>query len=76
MATYQAVIIGAGRMAGTIDDEVVSYPALVRPYSHAAGYAAVPEVELVAFAIIESSRLGGAGVSAPIENREFWMYSH
>ncbi len=50
MARYKAVIIGAGRMAGTIDDEVVNYPACIRPYSHAAGYATVPEVELAAFA--------------------------
>jgi predicted dehydrogenase len=50
MARYRAVIIGAGRMAGTIDDEVVDYPACVRPYSHAAGYAAVEDVELTAFA--------------------------
>jgi len=50
MSTLRAVIIGAGRMAGTIDDEVIHYPACTRPYSHAAGYAAVPEVELVAFA--------------------------
>ena len=58
-------------MAGTIDDEVVSYPALVRPYSHAAGYAAVPEVELVAFADVDENK-----VTVPIGNRAFWMYSH
>ncbi|NPV46943.1 MAG: Gfo/Idh/MocA family oxidoreductase [Armatimonadetes bacterium] len=50
MARYRAVIVGAGRMAGTIDDEVVDYAACIRPYSHAAGYAEVPEVKLVAFA--------------------------
>ncbi len=50
MAKYRAVIVGAGRMAGTIDDEVLEYDACVLPYSHAAGYAAVPDVELVAFA--------------------------
>ena len=50
MARYKAVIVGAGRMAGTIDDEVVDYPACIRPYSHAAGYAEVPAVELAAFA--------------------------
>jgi len=50
MAGLKAAIIGAGRMAGTIDDEVIHYPACIRPYSHAAGYAQVPEVEVVAFA--------------------------
>ena len=50
MARYKAVIVGAGRMAGTIDDECRDYPAVTLPYSHAAGYAQVPEVELVAFA--------------------------
>ncbi|MBI2300953.1 MAG: Gfo/Idh/MocA family oxidoreductase [Armatimonadetes bacterium] len=50
MAHYKAVIVGAGRMAGTIDDECVDYPGVALPYCHAAGYAAVPEVELLAFA--------------------------
>jgi predicted dehydrogenase len=50
MARHKAVIVGAGRMAGTIDDECLDYAACMLPYSHAAGYAAVPEVELVAFA--------------------------
>lgn len=50
MTRYTAVIVGAGRMAGTIDDECLDYPAVALPYSHAAGYAQVPEVALVAFA--------------------------
>jgi predicted dehydrogenase len=57
MARYKAVIIGAGRMAGTIDDECVDYPACTLPYSHAAGYAAVPEVELVAFADLNQEKV-------------------
>jgi len=57
MEQLKAAIIGAGRMAGTIDDEVVHYPACQRPYSHAAGYAAVPEVDLVAFADIDQAKV-------------------
>lgn len=57
MAKYKAVIVGAGRMAGTIDDEVVNYPACTNPYSHAAGYTAVPEVELAAFADLDAAKV-------------------
>jgi len=57
MAKYKAVIVGAGRMAGTIDDEVVEYRACTNPYSHAAGYTAVPEVELVAFADLDPAKV-------------------
>ncbi len=56
MAKFTAAIVGAGRMAGTIDDEVTNYPAMILPYSHAAGYAAIPEVELVAFADVEEDK--------------------
>jgi predicted dehydrogenase len=57
MAKYKAVIVGAGRMAGTIDDEVVEYDACSNPYSHAAGYAAVPEIELAAFADLDMAKV-------------------
>lgn len=57
MARYKAVIIGAGRMAGTIDDEVVEYAASSLPYSHAAGYMKVPEIELVAFADLDRTKV-------------------
>ncbi len=50
MKTYKAVIVGAGRMAGTIDDEMDDYRHFVLPYSHAAGYARFSEIELAAFA--------------------------
>lgn len=53
MSLLRAVIVGAGRMAGTIDDEMADYPDFVLPYSHAAGYAQVPEVELVAIADLD-----------------------
>src|SRR5512137_2996313 len=57
MARYKAVIIGAGRMAGTIDDECTRYEAVTLPYSHAAGYAEVDEVELRAFADLDMDKV-------------------
>ena len=57
MAKYKAVIVGAGRMAGTIDDECLDYPACTLPYCHAAGYAAVPEIELAAFADLDLGKV-------------------
>ncbi len=57
MASLKAVIVGAGRMGGTIDDEMHVYPHFVGPYSHAAGYAAVPEVDLVAFADTDEAKV-------------------
>lgn len=57
MAKYKAVIVGAGRMAGTIDDEVVDYDACMNPYSHAAGYAEFPEIELAAFADLDMTKV-------------------
>jgi len=57
VSRYRAVIIGAGRMAGTIDDEVLDYAACTLPYSHAAGYAEAPEVELTAFADLDPAKV-------------------
>ena len=41
---YRACLIGCGRMGATIDDEVND----TLPFSHAAGYTAVDNVDLVA----------------------------
>lgn len=57
MSKYKAVIVGAGRMAGTIDDEMSDYRYFTCPYSHAAGYALVPEVELVAVADLQADKV-------------------
>ncbi|MBC7261902.1 MAG: Gfo/Idh/MocA family oxidoreductase, partial [Chloroflexi bacterium] len=54
---FTAAIVGCGRMGGFIDDEVLDYPAVVLPYSHAAAYAAIPEVNLVAAADINEETL-------------------
>lgn len=56
MSRLTAVIVGAGRMGGTIDDEMGDYPRFVLPYSHAAAYAAIPEVEIVAFADTDEAK--------------------
>jgi predicted dehydrogenase len=67
----RAAIIGCGRMGGTIDDEVVHYPAIVLPYSHAATYAAVEGVALTALADVDRARLDGFGTrwQVPLAHR-------
>ena len=61
---FRVGIIGCGRMADTIEDEQISKRkthsyrgGLVLPYSHAAGYAAVKETEVVAACDIRQERL-------------------
>lgn len=50
MARYRAALIGLGRIASTIDDEVQGYSAVMLPYAHMACYREVPEIEVVAAA--------------------------
>jgi len=47
---YKAAIIGCGRIASTIDDEVQGHPGIAMPYAHAGGYLACPHTQLVAAA--------------------------
>lgn len=56
---FRVGIIGCGRMAGTIDDEMQPSHrgGLVLPYSHAAAYAIVEETEMVAACDIVPERL-------------------
>lgn len=54
---YRVAIVGCGRMAGSIDDEVLDYPAVALPYSHAAAYAQTPGVSLVAACDIQPEAL-------------------
>lgn len=56
MGKLKAVIVGAGRMAGTIDDEVRGELAWMLPYSHAAGYAEFPGIELAAIADLDPAK--------------------
>ena len=60
MPQHRAVIVGAGRMAGTIDDEVRGFPGQLLPYSHAAGYAVVPDVDVVAVSDVNEPRMDQA----------------
>lgn len=60
---YRVAIIGCGRMACTIDDEIDSllgWSGITLPYTHAGGYAAVPETEMVAACDIDPQRVEGA----------------
>jgi len=47
MARTRAAVIGLGRIASTIDDEIQVYDGHSLPYSHIACFRAVPEVEIV-----------------------------
>ena len=64
---YSAVVIGAGRMGGTIDDEVVDHPTVVLPFSHGAAYAAMEEIDLIGFAdvVVEKAEVLAKRYSAP-----------
>ena len=48
MAKYRVAIVGLGRMASTIDHEVVDYPAITLPYSIAAACMEIESMDLVA----------------------------
>lgn len=50
MVNYRAAIIGLGRIASTIDDEVAGQPAVMLPYSHMACLREIPGVQVVAAA--------------------------
>lgn len=59
---YRVCLIGCGRMGTTIDDEVKDHPhsQLWLPYSHAAGYSALEETELVAVSDIDPEKVKSA----------------
>jgi predicted dehydrogenase len=48
MARYRAALIGLGRIASTIGDEVEDSPGFLLPYGHMASYREVPEIDVVA----------------------------
>src|SRR5438093_12291620 len=55
--TYRVGIIGTGRIASTIQDEVEDGPFhWLLPYSHAGAYAAVPATRVVAAADTDATR--------------------
>ena len=57
VSQLKAAIIGCGRMAGSIDDEVRDYPAIIFPYSHAGTYQACDRTMLVAAADVIEDKL-------------------
>lgn len=57
MSELRAGVIGTGRAAGFIDDEVKDHPLIRTPYCHAAAYAEVGGVQLVAAASRGRERL-------------------
>ncbi len=48
VASYRAAIIGLGRIASTVDDEVRGRPGTMLPYAHMACYRDLPQIEVVA----------------------------
>ena len=48
MKTYRAALIGCGRMAGPIEEEVRDLPGMVLPYAHGDGFEACERTDLVA----------------------------
>jgi predicted dehydrogenase len=52
MGKYRVAIVGLGRMASTIDDEVRNYPAITLPYSIAASCQEIDSAQLAAGADI------------------------
>lgn len=57
MMEYRVGVVGCGRMAGSIDDEVIGYDSCILPYSHAAAYSAIGRTRVVAAADIDPQRL-------------------
>jgi predicted dehydrogenase len=54
---HSAAIVGCGRMAGSIDDEVRDLPSIIYPYSHAGTYQACASTTLVAAAEVIEDKL-------------------
>ncbi|MBI3942727.1 MAG: Gfo/Idh/MocA family oxidoreductase [Chloroflexi bacterium] len=54
MKKYRAAVIGCSRMGAFIDNEVIGYPNIVLPYSHASGFMACDRIDLVACADVRA----------------------
>ncbi len=68
MAKYRVGIIGLGRIASTIDDEVQGHPTVALPYSHMACYSEVDQVEVVAGADPFEQQRNDFGARWGVEN--------
>ena len=80
MDNYRAAIIGCGRIASTIEDELRDWPGLQPlPYSHAGAYRAARGVDLVAAAEPDATKLKAFGerwgVSALFEDADEMLKS-
>jgi predicted dehydrogenase len=65
---YRVGIIGTGRIASSIEDEVEHLPlTFLLPYSHAGAYAAVPSTRVVAAADTNADRLREFGARWHVE---------
>ena len=58
MAKLKVAVIGLGRIASTIDDEIGKYQGHDLPYAHIACHMAVPEVEVVGMRVAAAAELG------------------
>ncbi len=56
MTTYQAGVIGLGRMGSTFDDEITQGGSIFLPYCHGPTYHAAPNVELAAGADLHAEQ--------------------
>ncbi|MGN6360731.1 MAG: Gfo/Idh/MocA family protein [Thermomicrobiales bacterium] len=54
---YRAAVIGTGRIAGSIDDEVRGVPGMIFPYSHAGTYETCERTTIVAAADVLPDKL-------------------
>src|SRR5215210_6885568 len=73
---YRVGVIGTGRIASTIQDEVVASPfSFLLPYSHAGAYKAHPATSIVAAADPSAERLGAFGERWSVD-RLYADYQH
>src|SRR4051794_19410742 len=68
MARYKVALIGLGRIASTIDDEVRNTPGSLLPYAHMASYREVPQVEVVAASDLYPEQRASFGKRWGLEN--------
>ncbi len=61
MASYRAAVIGLGRIASTIDEEIQKYDPSQLPYAHIACHTEVPEIELVGMSDTWEEQRAAAG---------------
>ncbi len=68
---YKAAVIGLGRIASTIDDEVTGSNWIL-PFSHMGSYREVPEVEVVAASDLHAEQLADFGKRYEMDERQLY----